>query len=172
MRPGYVDPIEAVTAMQGELSDELALRSSIPVAEGVDGVQFPHVVRGAVAELLCSGSLEVAFCLEVSERAQPAGPDLLAEREIELARACDVYCALFRGPCVDILEDVTVDGLQVRDAELAPQGTMFQFRHAALGHIRFELRQSREIANIPKILKDVRFGVNVRVHIPGRRSGP
>ena len=158
--------------MQSEFPDEFALGSAVAVTEGVAGVQFAHVVRGAVTELLCRCPLEVAFCLKVGEGPLQAGPDLVAECEIELARACDGYCALFPGPCVDILEDVTVDGLQVRDAELAPQGTMFQFRHAALGHIRFELRQSREIANIPKILKDVRFGENVRVYIPGRRSGP
>ena len=81
MRPGYVDPIEDVTAMQGELSDELALRSSIPVAEGVDGVQFPHVVRGAVAELL-----DVELHLEVVSKQRrkvrvvgktPRGADLI-----------------------------------------------------------------------------------------------
>ena len=46
MRPGYVNPIEDVTAMQSEFPDEFALGSAVAVTEGVAGVQFAHVVRG------------------------------------------------------------------------------------------------------------------------------
>lgn len=138
LRAGNADPIEHMATMQAELPDELALGAPVAVAKGVDGVQFAQVPGRAFAEFLVGGAFQVAFLFEVGEGALQARRDLVAEGEIELAWTRDIDCSQVSGPWVDVLKNVTVDGLEVGGIEFALQGTAFQFRQPELGHIAFE----------------------------------
>ena len=108
---------------------------------------------------------------ELLQRVVQAGDDLVAEREIKLARSGDIDCADLAGPGVDVLEDLAMDGLEMGQIKFARLGTILQLGQTPSGHVHFKCGKAMEIPDVSKVLKDVRSGVNVRVRIRCRRIG-
>lgn len=88
----------------------------------------------------------------------------------EVTRLGDVHRAQFARPGIDVFENVMVNGLKMLRVEPARQGPERQLEKPTTGSFRLKLVQSIWISDVPKIFKDVRSRVNVRVHISYRRN--
>src|SRR5215472_16274741 len=96
----------------GELADEFALRSAVAFAEGMKGIQFAKIVRGALAESGGAKSGEALFVRELLEDRSGGALDVSVMGEKVIAPA-DVDCSQFSRPFVYVTEQVTVNGLEV-----------------------------------------------------------
>ncbi|MDQ2946977.1 MAG: hypothetical protein M3Y27_13710 [Acidobacteriota bacterium] len=163
-------PVERVSIPGRKLPDELALRSSVPVTERMNGIELAHVVGRAVAELRKADVPEMALLSKIVREFSEAWNDLLGECEAELSGAGNVHPSDLPSPWVDVLGNVPVNSLNMVGIEAASPWLTRQLARAASGHVHFKFGQTCGIANVPKVPKNVRAGVNVWVHIPGQRT--
>ena len=73
--------------------------------------------------------------------------------------------AKLAGPWVDVLKNVVVDGLKVRNIELTGLRLQVNFSKAAGGRNSFRFAKAILVTNVTKIPKNVSPWINVRVHI-------
>jgi len=166
-----LSPVNRQSVVKAELRDELALCPPVSFTERMNGVELAKVISASAGEVFEVTARQMPFALQFSACPVEARNNVLRECE-GVAGFRDVHSAKVSSPFEHVLKDVAVDRLKVTCIEPALDRLVLQFNDPPGGGYRLEFAELPGVANIPQVPKDIRFGIDVRVHIGGREADP
>ena len=157
-----VIPCDVIAEVIGQLPDESALRSAVPFAKGMNRVDLGEVVGEAIHDDVAFEPLEIVLLRQAVQDVGEIGLDVLRKCEEAVAPA-DRDRPDLAGPRVDVLEDPTVDLLEMVDVVAAHDRVDGQPGQTDSGELSFTLRKLTAFADAPTISENRGPGIDVRV---------
>src|SRR5580658_43806 len=145
LRGGRRPPIDIVAGFQPDLANELALRPAIAFAKRMSRIDLAEKPRGAPGE---GGGVQSGEVVPSRELFQD-----LSQRRFEECRRAEEVAALgyvhgpkVSCPSVNILEDISMNRLEVRNVEFPGNGSLDQLRNAPVRAARFKTFQQFRVS--------------------------
>jgi len=111
------------------------------------------------------------FALQFSAHLVEARNNVLVECE-GIAGFRNIHGPEVSGPLVHVLKNMAMDRLKMPRVEPALYGLVFQFNGPPGCRYRLEFAELAGVPNIPQVPENIRFGIDMRVHISGREADP
>src|SRR5690349_6789831 len=155
-------PGDAPAGVSGELTEESPLRPAIALAERVDGVDLPVVVRESRHERVARQPHERSLRGEVREDSGRVRLDERPSAEHVLRGAGDVDRSQLPGPGIDGAEDLPVEAPQMTEIIGAGQWMDCQAQHRGEAQVSLGLTQ-RDAGGDAESVEENAVGVDVGV---------
>ena len=123
-------PINRKTRLPAKLADELSLRPAVSFAEWVCRVYLSQVETCAGGQLVASQTREITFLSQLAENARQCSFQKRSRTET-VPSFRDIHSPEITRPTINILEQVTVNRLEMRDIKTARHSRCCEFNRRA-----------------------------------------
>jgi len=113
-------PGEVMACGSPELANELPLRSPVALPEGVDGINLAQVVSRSMSPVRDRQVLQSVLFRELGKQCVKPLFQVLRQRK-QSTRLGDPHGSKLSGPGIDVLKEMSMDGLQVGRIEVSAQ---------------------------------------------------
>jgi hypothetical protein len=164
----HAAPIQNVAGLQSQFADELALGSSVALAEGMQGIQCAEINSGAISERGGDKRLQMPFRCQLREYLVEVPLQEWDQREWVRRRTRDVHPPQLSRPGVDLLEDASMNGSEMGLVEAAANGIQFEVDQCRKRLSSLESVKPSQIREAMKVAEDS-VGI-VKMRIAGVRN--